>query len=474
MTSFSDDPTRNAVFEHLAGPPGLMSHEMNLSILEWTRGAPVGQSYDIQQASDLTSLPARPLRIILAPLDLPDNSSGIGFPTIFRHYSVPSSFLSERIQSVAHSFGTRAGLDGSESAWFHFLCKNITTARSLSNTEHVEIKDYIRFNEKDQSQADYSWIRAGFYLKIDPPPVKADATTQQVNSSEPTEKNAKDTGSATLICFGASDALVNRFKRLLKHPDWNDAVEDPYILFDIILDELYLQVDGIAWTLQEVFSGTERRIFDRASAPEHAAGRIDFVGLHNIAKHIVHLRESSDAILHTVRAISKDHASRSLAAKNLSPVIQAVECALHYRTGVFNSTYMRITSMEKRAQNLIQLSFNLVAQQDSRVIQVDSKIMMLIALVTLLFLPSSTIATIFGSQFFIFDSGDVDKNGLDLQISSQFWLYWAISIPLTGLVLLGAWVFFLRMKKDVLHGSRPPQGGRVASWMSERSKENKV
>lgn len=61
----------------------------------------------------------------------------------------------------------------------------------------------------------------------------------------------------TLICFGAAANVELRFKRLTLHHSWADALEDPYVLFDIVMDELYLQMDGVAWTLGEVFGGIE-------------------------------------------------------------------------------------------------------------------------------------------------------------------------------------------------------------------------
>jgi hypothetical protein len=66
----------------------------------------------------------------------------------------------------------------------------------------------------------------------------------------------------TLICFGASIALQQRFERLASNSAWTEAINDPYNLFVIILDELFLQVDGIVWSLSDVFRSVEEVSFN--------------------------------------------------------------------------------------------------------------------------------------------------------------------------------------------------------------------
>ena len=65
-------------------------------------------------------------------------------------------------------------------------------------------------------------------------------------------------GGVTLICFMAPEGLMRRFSILLDHPEWEDVLEDPFILYDIILEELYLILDAVIRTLGKVFNGVER------------------------------------------------------------------------------------------------------------------------------------------------------------------------------------------------------------------------
>jgi hypothetical protein len=89
-------------------------------------------------------------------------------------------------------------------------------------------------------------------------------------------------------------------------------------------------------------------------------------------------------------------------------------------------------SMDRRMVNIISLSFNLVAQLDSSAIQKDSKSMKTIAFMTMYFLPVSTVATIFGAQFFTVGS----EAPSHLQISPDFWILWAIAAPFTLVVVI--------------------------------------
>lgn len=109
----------------------------------------------------------------------------------------------------------------------------------------------------------------------------------------------------------------------------------------------------------------------------------------------------------------------------------------------------RAKANEKRLQNEIQLAYNLISARDTaetvkigaatvkigEAARADSATMKTLAFVTLIFLPPTFISTIFGMQFFAYDA----DNGFDL--ASEFWIYWAITIPTTAITCLvwGYW-----------------------------------
>ncbi|KAK5129688.1 hypothetical protein LTR04_005030, partial [Oleoguttula sp. CCFEE 6159] len=112
----------------------------------------------------------------------------------------------------------------------------------------------------------------------------------------------------------------------------------------------------------------------------------------------------------------------------------SIQDALKYKKGLFQSTQLRLTSLEKRMQNIISLSFNLVNQQDSRIMQQDSSSMKTIAAMTLIFLPGTLIASLFSSNFFNFSVGSDGQS--EVRLSSYFWVFWIIAVPLTVLTVV--------------------------------------
>jgi hypothetical protein len=246
-----EDPSVVEVFQQRSGYP-LGPEDLLLYVLSWQGSGQSGTRRTYPNPSLLLSAAPSRLRVIFAPLDLPDNSTAVGILRLVEGFSIPLAFLSERIQSVPHSFGTRTSPDGAECSWFHYLCKNITVERDRSDPRKVTIRNpVVRSDTKAQSQSDYSWLRSAYFLRV-----------------EPNRHQSRSPGAVTLLCFGAPTSLQHRFERILNHPDWEDAIRDPYILLDIVFDELYRQLDGIVLSLSEVFGGMESvRIFSYRFVP---------------------------------------------------------------------------------------------------------------------------------------------------------------------------------------------------------------
>ncbi len=89
------------------------------------------------------------------------------------------------------------------------------------------------------SHGDRSWIRSGFFLKWN--------DCYQASSA-----------TVTLIVFSASPELLDRFQSLWTNTDWQMTLVDPFSLYVIILDELWLQAESIARGVAEVFGVMER------------------------------------------------------------------------------------------------------------------------------------------------------------------------------------------------------------------------
>jgi Mg2+ and Co2+ transporter CorA len=174
---------------------------------------------------------------------------------------------------------------------------------------------------------------------------------------------------------------------------------------------------------------------------------MDFAGLHNVSKHITHLREGSDAALHTLKRLVEHVKRRTSESTSATRINEQTRDSLEHCETLFHSTKLRLLSLESRMANVINLSFHLVTQQ-------DSKSMKTIAFLTLIFLPASTVASIFGSQFF---NLSVDQDGVPHFVFSHwFWVMWVIVLPITA-ILVAIWRWPEAMASD-------PQQETRLSW----------
>lgn len=135
--------------------------------------------------------------------------------------------------------------------------------------------------------------------------------------------------------------------------------------------------------------------------------------------------------------------------RKVSPTNLTITAArsLEYRERSFMSTISRLQTLDKRISNVIQLSSSMITYQDGRAmkadsatLKADSRAMKLIAFLTLVFLPATSVASIFSTPFF-----DVDWQTSEaqvLQTAKSFWVFWAVALPLTlsGILFYFAWV----------------------------------
>lgn len=168
-----------------------------------------------------------------APLDLPRRDALSQCIELFNILNIPSEFTKERLQSVSHSFGRATDNNGS-STWFHFLCKNIDVKQAPGSSPEVDNRAAtMGYHVSNLPQADYSWHRAGFFLRVE------------------------NGGGTTLVCFGASPRVRLRINEFVAAKAWQHVATDPYILFDLVFDALYFEVDDTVWKMNSVFGPLE-------------------------------------------------------------------------------------------------------------------------------------------------------------------------------------------------------------------------
>ncbi|KAL4957631.1 hypothetical protein BDW69DRAFT_155967 [Aspergillus filifer] len=374
--------------------------EIDLHVMDWLDGLeyPFSRELPIEQLTHSTPI----LRVI----DFPDRarpgfSLTEGLQWLMRQYAIPTALIEGETRSVTHGFGSLDTMDGYRCCWFNYLCKNITLANVPGSGPVVSGPRTGQLNR----QSDYTWVRSAFFLRWALKP--------------------KASPEITFICFG-EHGMMDRFQRLSYKAVKDGVVHGPLSLFVVVFQELSSWMDERAWDLASAFGGIEFRALglhrDRES----------FTGLLNISKHIIYLQESSDAALETIKKLSDYNGTLESSGNDQKRAASATSAAISQVETEFQSIKLRLRSMDRRMQNVISLSFHLVTQEGNDVLRADSSTMATIAFVTLVFLPITTVSTIFGSQFF-----NTAPDNTSIEVSKDFWIFWVISTPLTLAVLLG-------------------------------------
>ncbi|GJN78193.1 hypothetical protein PLIIFM63780_001686 [Purpureocillium lilacinum] len=371
------------------------------SLLVWdvTHANPEG-NWHVEPSSDCLRSEAT-LRIVFAPLHGGQREWISDFVELFRVLNVPSDFTTERTQSVCHSFASRTDRHGTCS-WFHFLFKNITIRHEPGKMPEVDLRIPGRWQQGGASlpQADYSG-----------------------------------------------------FEEFVDSCGWDDVQTNPYVLFDVLLEGLYFEVDKMVWNMNTIFGPLEHSILELAHTKDYGQlnSRLSFAALHNCAKHIIYLGEGLDAALLLLdsalahaRDFGRSENTRGLAANAGRPraelVTRLVRERLSYRKSLFRSTQLRLSSLHKRIDNSIALAFNVVTQKDSMVVTRDSSVMKMIAAITMVFLPTTGVATVVGSQLLV-SEWQKESQSWNVMATPLFWTTWWITIPLTVCVLAVAFVW---------------------------------
>ncbi|CAN9141913.1 unnamed protein product [Alternaria alternata] len=148
--------------------------------------------------------------------------------------------------------------------------------------------------------------------------------------------------------------------------------------------------------------------------------------------------------------------------KKLTPVIQSLEDRLNHLQTEQCALLLEISCNQKIAQSQLQIVYNLIAQRDNKdslamaelqtelariqttianTTKEDSYAMRTIAVMSILFLPGT-----FVSSFFSMDMFDWQAPKGASVVSFRLWIYWAVTAPLT-VVVVSIWFLWLRTHK---------------------------
>lgn len=260
------------------------------------------------------------------------------------------------------------------------------------------------------------------------------------------------TGATTLIVFDPPAPIRERLPSPMIRLPAHGNFGDPFWVYEGILEEVLLLQDQSVWMIRDQVRAIEKSRAVTQPNPNYGH-------LHELARHAIHVSETLDTAAKTVESILQQHteylAGVGDAGESQTRASKRLQHRLHFLENMFVSLKYRSASNQSRLQNEIQLSFNIVAQSDARTsveigraAQKDSAAMKTVAFLTLTFLPATFISAIFSTSFFNFDG----EQGT-WRVSDKFWIYWAVSIPVTSITIL-LWFFWHRVFPQTLLGDR--------------------
>lgn len=267
MSAFCEDKSQISDY-----PNGIIAeHRNRLSIrcLQWAQGIQATeQDVTLETAEslvDTVKVPRRALRVAFLPL-IPQKDEIEDFQNVIRHFSIPSTVLAERIRSVSYAFGSRTLRDKTDLAWCNFLCRNIILKKG-----RMQDLGYLHHWNENASEASplKMWSMYDFFIHVQP--------------ETPLSERA-----VTLLCFGAPEQVIQRFERFLNEDAWADVMDEPYLLFDILFDEIHGMFDKAVSLLRSAVNPEEKAALDferRRETLPTTGDTIDFRNLHNIQKY---------------------------------------------------------------------------------------------------------------------------------------------------------------------------------------------
>ncbi|KAK4180189.1 hypothetical protein QBC36DRAFT_297774 [Triangularia setosa] len=428
--------------------------EYNCTLLKWPGSTTrTLLRHDLSRASEIEAFSDGQLNIILAPLDDSSPDSVAGFEALVERYDIPGAFLEERTQGVLNSFGYVPEGSGSYCIWTHFLLKDVERTETPGNNSdstkllrrplrtglvthlkqmllpskpntpksaeqfemHQPRISYVD-TDKDEEGADGylpSWTSRSFFLHV--------------------RNHGGNNATVTLLCFEPSHFLEDELVNLPQRINCSQILANPFILLEMVMYDLYMQLDSNLWELRDIFQVEQNHFGYLTANPTLPLAEIDFSALHLLADYIIMLREGCHGLLTTVDAVA-EHYQKYNTVNDVVLRDKTYE-AFKYRRRLVASTSERAATFEKRINNLTTLFFNHISQQDNAMLMRDSSSVKAIAVVTLVFLPVTTVATICGSQFFYTPSDG------GIKMDPKAWVMFGLSAVLS-LVLLGTWSFY--------------------------------
>ncbi|TVY26089.1 hypothetical protein LHYA1_G004280 [Lachnellula hyalina] len=319
-------------------------------------------------------------------------------------FKVPLVFWKSLSEAASGFFGCQETRD-SNGALEHFSCQ----FRFL-------IKEPVKQNPRlfyPQDGISYGWHKLAFFTYWTP------------------------SNTTLILCFGLPRCM--RQSILLSHPP---SLGNPFWFHVVLIENIIDLYDKTVWAWRDLVRGLEQN----RTCPEDP--RPDYINMHEIARHVLHSSETIAMAIETMTDITQEHKLFYKENESLSPATRVASrqtsMAFRSQVSILKCLSLRSKALEERLKNEINLvAFNTVAQHDSRIAvrigestQVDSASMKTISILGLVFLPGTFICALFSTSFFNF-SPATSTEPQHWRVSEQFWVYWAVALPLTLVTVAG-------------------------------------
>ncbi|PHH72072.1 hypothetical protein CDD80_4798 [Ophiocordyceps camponoti-rufipedis] len=359
----------------------------------WTAG-----QVDLQQSQALPDV----CYIFLEDRDCFKGCTDLGRARILAPFNTPSFLASKLCTESNGYFGCQSSFEAGDglaglSMWFRCLVKKVLYPEE----------------KKALDGKDYWWYEMGFFTSWHHP-----------NSSK-------------ILCVGTPETFHDRLRvELGMAPSF--VLRDPFAMLIPLIGQLIELYTDSTWRvrtqvreIEEVcsFHDGGRDACELTLSKTRGKQRADFVTMHNISRHAIHLNEVCTATIETLEKLHEQQKLTHGAIASLDRTyMQQSQESLRFYLQMLKGLKLRSSSNQERINAEITLAYHIIASQDSAVTKT-------IAVLTMTFLPASFVASLFGTTFF--SSADDKK----LAVSSKFWTYWVVAVPSTLLVLLAWWLF---------------------------------
>ncbi|KAL3462737.1 hypothetical protein BJX64DRAFT_287951 [Aspergillus heterothallicus] len=217
--------------------------------------------------------------------------------------------------------------------------------------------------------------------------------------------------------------------------DFEERMLNPFVWHRVFARDIYDRYSHAIWSLRDIVREQEKRQRDLEDK------ETPFAALHDLSRHCYDYKEVVEVAEHTLDALVAQHTTWRQEDPERFKSRKALAALLKTQQGFLlearraHSLKIASTTLSDRSAAQINLAFNMVAQESGQAASATTTMMKSVTFISAVYLPGIYVSGVFGTKFFYFQSNDAST------VSSDFWIFWAATIPLTLLTLLVWWAW---------------------------------